>query len=79
MIWRLTNNGTLIATGSYAQMLAAAERHGVIHHVVPGEDGRPEKVEGRGFYRDGCEVPPRLERGWAIVPVGRARVRRRAA
>ncbi|MCP1550680.1 MULTISPECIES: hypothetical protein [Methylorubrum] len=80
MIWRLCNDGREIYRGSYKGALAAAERLGVLYHLVTVEmGGKSERVmvPGRGFTEDGTEIAARLDRGWSIAPV--AQLARRAA
>ncbi|GEL44261.1 hypothetical protein MEX01_48520 [Methylorubrum extorquens] len=80
MIWRLSNDGREIYRGNYQGALAAAERIGVLYHLVIVEmGGKSERimVPGRGYTEDGTEIAARLERGWSILPV--AQSARRAA
>ncbi|UYW25707.1 hypothetical protein OKC48_20905 [Methylorubrum extorquens] len=72
MIWHLSNDGREIYRGSYHGALAAAERIGVLYHLVSVEmGGKSERimVPGRGYTEDGTEIAARLERGWSITPV----------
>ncbi|AWN35760.1 hypothetical protein [Methylobacterium radiodurans] len=82
MTWLLTHDGRVVFRGSYRDGLAAAERAGVLFHVVTvaTDAGRKTfEVAGRGFYDDGTERAPRLERGWMLFPQSSHGIPRRAA
>lgn len=78
MRWVLIRAGAIAYRGNREDVLAAAERFGLVFHIVEDLRG-PEP--GPGFYRDGCEIPPRLHQGAIIMPEAAlpARLRRRAA
>lgn len=78
MRWALIRSGTIAYRGTREQVLEAAERYGLISHVL---DDPRDPAPGRGFYADGIEIPPRLSRDAIIMPEDMlpARLRRRAA
>lgn len=78
MRWALIRSGTVVYAGTREQVLEAAERYGLVSHVL---DDPRNPVPGRGFYRDGVEIPPRLSQDAIIMPEDMlpARLRRRAA
>lgn len=78
MRWALIRSGTIAYAGTREQVLEAAERYGLLSHVL---DDPRDPARGRGFYADGVEIPPRLSRDAIIMPEDMlpARLRRRAA
>ena len=83
MIWQLLQGTKVLFRGSYRDAIRAADRLGLISHLVVTEDddgGRKHRVKmGRGYHPDGTELPPRIERGFRLVPEARRAVRGRAA
>jgi hypothetical protein len=78
MRWAIVNHQQVLYRGTREQVLAAAERYDLICHTVPGVH---QLLQGRGFYPDGAEAPPRLRQSAVMMledmlPV---RMRRRAA
>ncbi len=78
MRWAIIRNQQVLYRGTHEQVLAAAERYDLICHTVPGVQ---QPLEGRGFYQDGAEIPPRLRQGAVMLPEDMlpVRLRRRAA
>lgn len=72
MRWALIRTGTVIYRGSREEVMAIAERHGIVFHVgVELDDaGEPRGVivEGRNWHADGTELPCRLSRGCVMIP-----------
>lgn len=84
MRWVFIQHGYVVHIGDYESTLDAAERYGCIEHQIQfkNEEGELKRatVRGRGFYRDGTEISPRIV-GAIMVPerMLSASVRRRAA
>ncbi|MGU3661090.1 hypothetical protein [Methylobacterium fujisawaense] len=78
MRWAIIHHQQVLYRGTREQVLDAAERFDLICHTVPGV---PQPLQGRGFYTDGAEIPPRLRQGAVMMPEDMlpARHRRRAA
>lgn len=78
MRWAIIRQQQVLYRGTREEVLAAAERYDLICHTVPGVQ---QPLQGRGFYPDGAEIPPRLRQGAVMMPEDMlpARHRRRAA